>query len=715
MTLMPGVRADIEGLRAFAVLAVLLNHAYPGVLPGGFAGVDVFFVISGYLIGAHLIEGFSTGTLTFAEFYGRRVRRIFPALAAMLIVVWVGASLVMTGPEFSSLGRHMASAAVFSNNLLLASETGYFDAPALSKPLLHLWSLGVEEQFYLVAPLLVWFGVRREGRAVAWFVRLGALSMLWTLAFSKASAPESFYFLYSRFWELAAGVGLAWFTSQALPARQRPFVRREYFAWLFVAVFLCILRLAAADRATRFEDILSQTGIGLVLLLALLAIHVLGNGKFPAAAGARLGRAAPALGMGVLAGSMMLPSPLEWPGPTTVFPVFGTLLVLAASSDGLVRRILSSKPAVAIGAISYPLYLWHWPLLVGWRLLFPDPSWYELLLPLCAGFLLAWITRQLIEDPARFGRLGRKLVRRPTLWPISSALAVAGLVGLVTLAGNGLPQRFPEGLGAMADWSEPDVPKQWRFGDCYHYLNNETAFSPSCTPVKRPGVPLLLLWGDSHAAHLYPGLTDAVADQPVVLAQWTTGSCPPTLKPLRTEGEACVAKRLVAWRTLKTYVPDTVVLSAAWLGYLRAGNSQDELVVSVRETVRELRSLGVQNILLFGPGPVWNAAFPADLFRHMVRRRLAAVPARFGQVGADLWNLDAALSKAAVGQGASYFSVVHALCNSAGCLTAAHPQLKRPDLVFWDRDHLTPAGSRLLVGKAQAVLKNSLAGEGPLD
>jgi peptidoglycan/LPS O-acetylase OafA/YrhL len=714
----PGLRADIEGLRAFAVLAVILNHAFPQILPGGFAGVDIFFVISGYLIGSHLIQGFGAGTLTFAEFYRRRVRRIAPALVTVLLVVWIGASMIQTGPEFASLGRHMASAALFSNNLLLASETGYFDAPALSKPLLHLWSLGVEEQFYLVAPLLLWLGARRHGPAVAWFARLGALSLLWIVAFADLTSAASFYFLHSRFWELAAGVCLAHFSvatlpgSQASPGERRPAVRREILAWLFVTAFLCILLLCSYDRPTTVDRVLSQAAVVLLLLLAILAMHLVGNRTRPFAFG-RWGRAAPALGMGLLACSILLLSPTEWPGPKTLIPVIGTLLVLVVQSKGVIARLLSSRPAVAVGQISYPLYLWHWPLLVGWRLLFPNPAWYELLLPVSAAFLLAWVTTRLVEDPVRFGRLGSRLVSRPTLWPISGALALVGLAGLATVNGNGLPQRFPLGVRAMADWSEPRVPELWRLGECYHNLDNKSDFAASCTPPKRPDVPLMLLWGDSHAGHLYPGLKSASAQRGFDVAQWTTGSCPPTLKPLLREGPACDAKRVSAWNALKTYTPDTVLLSAAWGRYLEAGNRHEDIVSSIRETIHQLRVLGVRNILLFGPSPVWDNPLPAELFRHMVRHRLDGVPERFGQPSPALWNLDNALSQEAFNLDVVYFSALNALCDSAGCLTAVHRQWVRPDLLFWDREHLTPAGSQFLVGKAGAALADALDDEKP--
>src|ERR1700734_1201990 len=172
------VRNDIEGLRALAVLSVLINHAFPKALPGGFAGVDIFFVISGYLIGRHLLQDIQAGRFSILGFYAKRARRIFPALALVLIAVWGVGWLVLSAREFSTLGQQIVASAFFSNNVLLWLESGYFDVAALDKPLLHLWSLGIEEQFYLLVPAMLWFGNKGKSGSVRWVARLGAMSLL---------------------------------------------------------------------------------------------------------------------------------------------------------------------------------------------------------------------------------------------------------------------------------------------------------------------------------------------------------------------------------------------------------------------------------------------------------------------------------------------------------------------------------------------------------
>src|SRR3954470_22542352 len=213
-------RPDVDGLRAVAVLAVLAFHAFPGAAPGGFTGVDVFFVISGFLISGIILAGLEKGTFTFADFYRRRVRRIFPALvlvlAASLGIGWC----VLLPDEFRQLGKHIAAGAGFVSNLALWRESGYFATSAALKPLLHLWSLGVEEQFSLAWPLLL-FLFRGRPRQMGWMIAAVALASFAVNIFLTAKRPDAaFYLPVSRFWELMVGSALAYwfFYKKSFPA-----------------------------------------------------------------------------------------------------------------------------------------------------------------------------------------------------------------------------------------------------------------------------------------------------------------------------------------------------------------------------------------------------------------------------------------------------------------------------------------------------------------
>ncbi|MBR4877029.1 MAG: acyltransferase [Rhodocyclaceae bacterium] len=179
----PKYRPDIDGLRAVAVLAVVAFHAFPRWMPGGFVGVDIFFVISGYLISTILLENLARDTFSFTTFYMRRIRRIFPALAVVLAACFVAGWLVLFADEFASLGKHMAAGAGFVANLALWYEAGYFDTASELKPLLHLWSLGIEEQFYLLWPLLLWLAWKRKFNVLTAIVLLLAASFVTNVVF----------------------------------------------------------------------------------------------------------------------------------------------------------------------------------------------------------------------------------------------------------------------------------------------------------------------------------------------------------------------------------------------------------------------------------------------------------------------------------------------------------------------------------------------------
>ena len=212
-----GYRADIDGLRAFAVVSVLFYHAFPNVVRGGFVGVDVFFVISGFLISSILFAELADGRFSLATFYARRIRRIFPALAVCLAAVLAFGFVYLMPHELTQLGKHAFLGAGFLSNIALWNESGYFDAAATSKPLLHLWSLGIEEQFYILWPALLWIAFRVKASVPRLIAVLFAASFAFNIVLSNTNIVADFYLPVSRFWELLAGAGLAW--RRARPAR----------------------------------------------------------------------------------------------------------------------------------------------------------------------------------------------------------------------------------------------------------------------------------------------------------------------------------------------------------------------------------------------------------------------------------------------------------------------------------------------------------------
>jgi len=698
-------------MRAIAVLAVVANHVSPASLQGGFSGVDVFFVISGYLIGMHLLEDIEAGRFSFLGFYGRRARRLLPALVVVLAAVWGFGWMILSPPELSALGRHVAAATAFSNNILLWMQSGYFDTASTGKPLLHLWSLGAEEQFYLLVPLLLWLGARGRRASITWVARLGAVSFLVT----ELSASPSFYLLDTRFWELGVGVAIGYLTLNAARVTDASAVLerssyRELVGWTLALMFASAVLLGTRAHPWGREAWPQTCGAGVALAVTIVAFQVLGAYEHPERwrriahrLRPRLGVAGNALGITgtlLLGASLVWVTPAGWPGAQTLFPVLGTAMLILAGPQARANRLLGIRPLTFLGGISYPLYLWHWPLIVYWRMLgMPYGGW---LFPVLMALILAWLTRELIEGPSRFGRLFGAPIWRPGLGVVAAGLLATGAVGLASIAGEGFPSRFPADLSAIANWSLPQADAAWRVHECYFYPGQTQPFATECTPRRRPGVPRILLWGDSHAAHLYPGLVELQKHSGFDLIQWTSAGCPPTRSSWRVEEATCEARRRWILGQMHSVAPDTVLVAARWELYLSGGITRDNIVVAVDDDIQWLQSLGVRHIVVFGPGPAWNVSLPVDLFRYMSLRRTAQVPERLGSVPADTRKLDQALGAAAQARGVQYVSLLEWFCNSSGCRTLGNESERRPDLLFRDQDHLTPTGSRDLMRAAAA-------------
>jgi peptidoglycan/LPS O-acetylase OafA/YrhL len=346
-----GYRADVDGLRAMAILLVLAFHAFPNRVPGGFVGVDVFFAVSGYLITGIVAAAERRGEFSYARFYANRIRRLVPALSIVLAAATAAGALLLRPHAFADLGAHVAAGAAFVGNVVLWREGGYFNAWPLLRPMLHLWSLGVEEQFYLLWPALIVIAIRRDRLAVA-IVLAGIASFgagLWLIHRDYVAA---FYLPFGRIWEMAAGGALA--------ARD-------------------LRRGSAAARS-----ILSDAGV---------------------AAGVAL----------ILASSLFFSQTIAFPGWRALLPVAGTVLVIACGRSSSIGAALGSRPLVYIGLISYPLYLWHWPALSLATIAGSDviPSWRVRVALLAASGALAALTFELVEKPIRWGRRGpgtRRLV-----------------------------------------------------------------------------------------------------------------------------------------------------------------------------------------------------------------------------------------------------------------------------------------------------------------
>ena len=449
-------RKDIDGLRALAVLLVVIYHAFPNWAHGGFIGVDIFFVISGYLITSILLDGLADRSYSLVNFYAKRIIRIFPALILVLTCT-IGLGWFMLYPaELQLLGKHLYSAVGFFSNFTYLSEAGYFDSRAVEKPLLHLWSLAIEEQFYVVWPILLW-GAYQSRRSLRWILfALIVGSFAWNVHLIQINQSAAFYLPLSRFWELLIGAFLAqlFFSHQA--DNQEGVNTRTW-----KSIFLRFIAHSLFKQAIAF--------LGLTLLV-----------------------------VGVI---VIYPRSL-FPGWLALLPVLGAASLIYAGEKTVINRyLLSNHLMVGIGLISYPLYLWHWAFLSFaqiWGPIFLEQRLFIIGL----SVVFAWLTYRLLEKPLR-----NRISIRKKAGVLLALMAAVGVCGFL-LSSNSL-QGFPDrgvntrpqfevtaqdgGDGGLviAGCGLTDPTLQSYFYGCFEDRREQAKFA---------------LIGDSKAMALFPGL-----------------------------------------------------------------------------------------------------------------------------------------------------------------------------------------------------------------
>jgi peptidoglycan/LPS O-acetylase OafA/YrhL len=594
-------RPDIDGLRAISILLVVAFHAFPDYVTGGFVGVDAFFVISGFLITKIILSECASGKFSLRAFYARRILRIFPALICVLTITYVVGWLILLPDDLSVLGKNIAGGAAFVFNLLQMRTAGYFATDATLNPVLHLWSLGIEEQFYIFWPLLImalaggrWLRMATLG--------IAGVSFIINLILTAQSHELAFYSPLTRAWELLAGGMLA-------------------------------------DRYIRtgsggFDDIKALVGISLLIGAAVL-----------------------------------LNSATLFPGWRAAFPVVGTVLLIDAEQSFLNRRLLTTKSMVWLGLISYPLYLWHWPLLSYLAILRNGtPNLLENWVAVVVAVFLAWATFRFIEFPIR-------RIKRPVRW-LALGMTAIGTVGVFTMLAAGFPFRFPEEIREIAALSSKGNTG-FRY-PCFLEAGTPSELSDTCIE-SGPG-PVIFLWGDSTAAALYPGLAEVVKNGNRRVAQFTAAGCAPVLElNLHCDDfNKAVISFIGASR------PDIVLMHAMW--------ERGDISEKLHSTIKILRNIGVPRIVVIGPVPVWKRTLPNALINyyrlnHIIADRLTGGVS--GQAN-DEW-----MESIAKNEGVEYISAWRSLCNSDGCITTTGKSAK--DVVTFDTVHLTNSGSAFLM------------------
>ena len=381
-------RAEIDGLRAFAVLSVVLYHAFPARLTGGFTGVDVFFVISGYLITAHIFTSLDEGKFSFLDFFQRRIRRIFPALILVMVSSLIFGWFALISEEFQQLGQHVASGAAFIVNFILVGESGYFDTAADTKPMLHLWSLAVEEQFYLIWPVVLWLAWRRHFSLIWITVMIAVASFYFNLRFVESNPTETFFWPFGRFWEMLSGSVLAWLM----------LYKRDVIDRAKIRVDTCIARMVPLSfERGKIAFTENAMALGGFALLIYGFVEINSNAPFPS----------------------------TW----ALVPVCGAILIIAAGATAWSNRIFMMNPvAVWFGLISYPLYLWHWPILSFLQIVESGelPHRNTRIIAVVLAIFLAWLTVRFVEKPLRFGRRNVHL----KVVGLTGAMIFVGMAGL---------------------------------------------------------------------------------------------------------------------------------------------------------------------------------------------------------------------------------------------------------------------------------------------
>ncbi|HEY1254156.1 MAG TPA: acyltransferase family protein [Terracidiphilus sp.] len=626
-------RPDIDGLRAVAVVSVVAFHIGAGHLMGGFVGVDVFFVISGYLISAIIFSEISGSRFSVLGFYERRVRRIFPALFGMLIVFSAVAIVLLLPTELVDYAKSLLASVLSCSNFYFWRHSGYFDLPE-SNPLLHTWSLAVEEQFYILFPLCLviirrFFPLRLRFAVVVLFFA----SLLSSIVLVHSDPVNAFYMPYTRAWELLLGTMI----SQGI----------------FPRLHSSILR-----------NLATLAGMGLILY-----------------------------------STFYYTARTPFPGFAALPPCIGSALIIGAGEYGrsFIGKLLSWRPVVFVGLISYSLYLWHWPVIVlhsmGFSISLNDvlPHRFAAMIPafrfdmwmeIVVSFVLAILSWRYIERPFRSRPL--RVNRRPLF--AMSATVMVFLIGIsiTILSARGFEGRFsPRAVKVASFLEKRSAVAHGRVGSCFITDSSRSAVldNDHClqlSPVKKN----YLLIGDSHAAILWSGLADDLPGDNILLA--SVSNC----KPLVHAGGTDDCKKEMSY-IFRTYLPSHLVQ-----GLLLEARWKPEDMAGVTETVEWAKQHQIP-VTVFGPVAEYDAPLPRLLAYSITwnkpdlasKHRLAyspSVDALMQSLDTNTWHIP-------------YISLYKATCAQDSCLEYADSTHEIP--LMRDADHFTELGSEIVVNR----------------
>ena len=653
----PKYRPDIDGLRAVAVLAVVCFHAFPFWLKGGFIGVDIFFIISGFLISTIIFDNLERGSFSFVEFYSRRINRIFPALLLVLIACLGFGWFALLADEYKQLGKHVAAGAGFVSNFVFWNESGYFDNDAETKPLLHLWTLGIEEQFYIIWPLLLWTAWKGRFNLLTLTLIIATISFALNIKGLHSDAIATFYSPQTRFWELLIGSILAHVTLY------KPNLWATNTQKLNTYLNAIIYNKSAQANENTLRNVQSILGAALIG-----------------------------------AGLLIITKERPFPGTWALLPTLGAVLIISAGSQAWLNRVLlSNRILVWFGLISFPLYLWHWPLLSFARIVESEtPSRNIRIAAVVISIALAWLTYKFIEQPIRFSKFGnvKTLV-------LAVLMIIVGSIGYYTYKTDGFLSKRNKEYITLSNYNYFDNKSEAEFwGDgCFNVdPNKDVSFlkKSKCDQISFEGRPKIFLIGDSHSAYLSQYLRGYLNDHKYNLFQYSAAYCTPL--SILDKHERCRDINNYVFKRISEEQPDFVIIFAyysLWPGmsdYYGETASYDEFI---KEKTIELKELGVKHIIVIGHIPTWNKSLPHVLLKQFTTKNKQIPLRTYDGVNKNSLEWDSKMSKIDWPDGVNYLSPRQLLCNDDGCLTTVGKNLE-DDLIVFDYGHLTKSGAKFI-------------------
>ena len=494
-------RADIDGLRAIAVLPILLFHAGISGFDGGYVGVDIFFVISGFLITSIILREVNSGEFTFTNFWARRARRILPAAIVVIVSTLIAGWFLLAPQDYEDLGKSAQYQAFFGSNLFFLKESGYFDGPSELKPLLHTWSLAVEEQFYMVFPLLFILLNKLLTKQIRPALCLVALvSFVISVKMVKSDPSGAFYLLHSRAWELLVGSILAFTVTHQ-------------------------------THSNKLYDLVGLLGLAVI---GYCVISYDASTVFPASG--------------------------------ALLPTFGAAAIIWANSkkNTIVLRVLSIKPLVWVGLISYSLYLWHWPIMAYTRYSSTESFLLvDKIVMVAVSFLAAYFSWRFIETP----------FRKYKIFPTNKKILFVALIGITVLTAftqfvertEGYPSRLPEkvlnyAMGVERSESQircqlEKLEKKWEKNICKIGISSNK--------------PTIMVWGDSHATAMLPEIVRLAKLEKEQIIFSSYGNCIPVIgAEAYYKNGTCEDFNQMMYSNIERLKIKKVVLISRWNSYL---------------------------------------------------------------------------------------------------------------------------------------------------